>query len=129
MFSDKKSNTPEAGGQQDRNRLSTNTTVKGEIISDGNFRVDGTIIGELVTKGKVFIGKKASLEGTLKCDSADVEGKLHGTIEIQNNLTLKATSDVSGDIVIGSLNIEPGAKFDAKCSMTKGVAQANKTKK
>lgn len=128
MFSDKKNNTAEVGGQQDRNRLSTNTTVKGEIISDGNFRVDGKIIGELITKGKVFIGKNASLEGTLKCESADVEGKLYGTIEVQNNLTLKSSSDVNGDITIGSLNIEPGAKFDAKCSMT-SAAKVNTAKK
>ena len=130
MFSDKKNNTAESGGQQDRNRLSSNTIVKGEIQSDGNFRVDGTIIGELVTQGKVFIGKNAKLEGKLECESADVEGKLYGTIKVTNNLTLKSSSDVHGDIVIGSLNIEPGAKFDAKCSMTNAAkAQASSTKK
>ena len=40
----------------ERNVIAKNTTIVGEIKSDGDYRIDGTLEGNLTIKGKVIIG-------------------------------------------------------------------------
>ncbi len=59
-------------------RLENTTSVKGDIISEGDFRIDGVLEGSIKTKGKVVIGKEGFVNGSINCLSADVEGKIKG---------------------------------------------------
>ena len=60
-------------------RIASSTKVKGDIVSEGDFRIDGTLDGSIKTKGKVVVGKDGSVKGAVSCSNADVEGKLTGT--------------------------------------------------
>ncbi|ANW97344.1 hypothetical protein AXE80_14030 [Wenyingzhuangia fucanilytica] len=127
MFnSDKK----KASGQQDdlvmeRNRISKKTTFKGEIISQGDFRIDGTIEGELTTTGKIIIGPDGKVFGKVKCVNADIEGFFDGHLEVKNSLCLKPTAKVSGEVYMESLTVEPGAIFNANCKMLSSIKELN----
>ena len=46
----------EIGGQP--NRIEKNTKIKGDIISEADFRIDGKLDGNVKTSGKVVIGKR-----------------------------------------------------------------------
>ena len=98
-------------------RLENTTSVKGDIISEGDFRIDGVLEGSIKTKGKVVIGKEGFVNGSINCLSADVEGKIQGKIYVSEVLNLRSTSDINGEVVIGKLIVESGAKFNASCSM------------
>ncbi len=98
-------------------RLENTTSVKGDIISEGDFRIDGVLEGSIKTKGKVVIGKEGFVNGSINCLSADVEGKIKGKIYVSEALNLRSTSDINGEVVIGKLIVESGAKFNASCSM------------
>ncbi|MGY8944438.1 MAG: bactofilin family protein [Flavobacteriales bacterium] len=98
-------------------RLENTTSVKGDIISEGDFRIDGVLEGSIKTKGKVVIGKEGFVNGSINCLSADVEGKIQGKIYVSEALNLRSTSDINGEVVIGKLIVESGAKFNASCSM------------
>ena len=39
------------------NVISKGTSIKGDVVSDGDMRVDGTINGNLIVKGKLFMGE------------------------------------------------------------------------
>jgi cytoskeletal protein CcmA (bactofilin family) len=106
----------------ERNVIAKKTVIKGEISSEGDFRIDGTVEGTVKAKGRVIIGKEGRIEGAVECSNADVEGEVSGNLLVANMLTLKATSNVSGDVIIGKLTVEPGANFNATCSM-KGVVK------
>ena len=105
----------DAGKSQ--NRISHGTTIDGDIISEGGFRIDGIINGTLKTTGKVVIGKDGKIEGTLECNNADIEGLFSGKLLVQVLLTLKATSNVHGEVITQKLAVEPGATFNASCKM------------
>ena len=45
------------------------------------------------------------------------EGKLNGTIEVDELLTLKSTAKLQGEISTNKLAIEPGAIFSGNCKM------------
>jgi cytoskeletal protein CcmA (bactofilin family) len=100
-----------------RNVIARTTVIEGEINSDGDFRIDGVIEGILRVKGKVIIGKDGKVNGILECANADVEGEVYGSVKVTNMLTLKASAAITGEVLVGKLTVEPGASFNASCSM------------
>lgn len=99
------------------NRIEKSTKITGEIVSEADFRIDGSLEGSIKTSGKVVIGKDGNINGSVVCTYADVEGKFNGKIDVKEGLTLKSTSIIEGEAVIGKLIVESGAIFNAKCSM------------
>ena len=55
----------------------------------------------------------------------DIEGKFSGDLFVQETLTIKATANISGDVIIGKLSVEPGATFNASCSMKGAIKELN----
>lgn len=102
------------------NQVSTGTTIKGDVNSDGDLRFDGILTGNLVTKGKVVIGATGSVTGEIICANAVIEGTVEGKITASETLSLKATAVIKGDISINKLAIEPGCKFSGNCKMNDG---------
>lgn len=101
----------------ERNVIGKKTTIVGDIISEGDFRIDGILEGTLKTKGRVIIGVDGFVQGTVEANNADIEGKISGKLEVIKTLTLKATADITGEVIVGKLSIEPGAAFNASCVM------------
>lgn len=99
------------------NILGTGTVVKGEIISNGDFRLDGRLIGTINAKGKVVIGTTGSIEGEVICQNADFSGGIKARVTVAELLSLKASAKLTGDIITNKLSIEPGAKFSGTCNM------------
>jgi cytoskeletal protein CcmA (bactofilin family) len=99
------------------NLLGAGTVVKGEINVNGDFRIDGTLIGSIQCKGKVVVGPTGSIDGEIRCQNADFSGEVKATVKVTELLSLKETARFSGDITTGKLAIEPGAKFSGTCAM------------
>ena len=98
-------------------QILTGTTLTGDINCDGNIRIDGTMSGNLIAKGKVVIGPNGVLDGELNCQNADISGVVKGKIVVSEHLSLKATAKCNGDISTSKLSIEPGANFTGGCTM------------
>ena len=109
------------------NVVAKNTAIIGDIISEGDFRIDGTLEGNIKTKGRVIIGVSGSVKGKIDAVNSDIEGKFSGDLLVQETLTIKATAVISGDVVIGKLSVEPGATFNASCSMRGAIKELNKS--
>ena len=127
----KKEQTQATGGGQ-RNVLAAGTLITGDIKSDGDFRVDGSIDGTIEIKGRIVVGQTGKINGTVICTNAEIEGTLSGTIQVNDLLSLKATAQIKGDVTVGKLAIEPGATFDATCAMkgnVKSIIGSENTKK
>ena len=99
------------------NILGPGTVVKGEIKVNGDFRVDGTLIGNINCTGKIVVGPTGRIEGEIICQSADLSGKVKAIVKITELLTLKETANFNGDLTTTKLSIEPGAKFSGTCKM------------
>jgi cytoskeletal protein CcmA (bactofilin family) len=125
MFSDKKQ--PTSPQNTDRNIIGKGTSITGDLISEGDFRIDGSVEGTIKTSGRVIIGKDGIVKGTVECNFADVEGEFTGKIIVNQLLTLKASSTITGETVIGTLAVEPGATFvNTTCTMKGTVKELNK---
>ncbi len=125
MFGNKKStNTTMSKSNNEAEHTSINligngTTIKGEIKSNGDIRVDGTLVGQVYSKGKIVVGNTGVIEGEIYCQNADFSGNISAKVEVSELLTLKATSRLKGEIITNKLAIEPGARFTGACTMDK----------
>ncbi|MEM8846520.1 MAG: polymer-forming cytoskeletal protein [Bacteroidota bacterium] len=121
MFSDNKKPRPmtEFGGQP--NRIEKNTKIKGDITSEADFRIDGKLEGNVKTSGKVVIGKDGYINGKVECVNADIEGKFNGELNVSDLLSLKASATIEGNVSVSKLAVEPGATFNASCTMGKAA--------
>ncbi|MDG1226996.1 MAG: polymer-forming cytoskeletal protein [Polaribacter sp.] len=124
MFSSK-DKKPQKNKIMERNVIAKNTTIVGDIKSDGDFRIDGSLEGTLTTDGRVIIGTNGFIKGKVEATNADIEGKFSGELLVSNTLTIKATANISGNVVVGKLSVEPGASFNATCAMKGSVKELN----
>ena len=99
------------------NIIGQGTSILGDINSNGDIRIDGTLKGSIKTEGKVVLGKEGVVEGDVVCQNADISGTIKAKITVSNLLSLKDTAKLNGDIVTNKLSIEPGAEFTGSCSM------------
>ncbi len=99
------------------NRIVEATTIKGDIESVADFRLDGHLIGNFTSKGKLVIGPAGSVTGDISCKNVDVEGKADGKITVQEILNVKSKACIHGEVTCGKLSVEPGADFSASCIM------------
>ncbi|NCU31805.1 MAG: polymer-forming cytoskeletal protein [Candidatus Moranbacteria bacterium] len=112
------------------NFIGVGTSIKGEISSTGDFRIDGTLNGAISSKGKIVIGQSGTVDGELNCQNADISGEIKARVIVKELLTLKATAKINGDLFTGKLAIEPGAIFTGTCDMSQQANnQMDKAKK
>ncbi len=99
------------------NTIGKGTTVEGNIETYGNLRIDGRVIGNIITKSKLVLGQSSQVEGNILAQNAEVFGEIKGRIEVSDLLTLKSSSMIHGDILTSKLIVETGAKFNGGCKM------------
>ena len=98
-------------------RVSAGTTIKGEIYSPSDIRIDGSFEGRIYSRCKVVVGEKAVITGDIICSNVDFWGKIKGDFYVKDTLSLKDTSTVDGDINVRRLQVELDAKFNGNCHM------------
>ena len=126
MFSDnKKGKMTTENPSSQQNIISQDTKITGDIVSKGPFRIDGQVEGNIITQGKIVVGKSGFITGTIQGQNADFEGSFSGKLKLTGTLSLKSTAHIQGEVEVGKLAVEPGATFNATCSMKGAVKELN----
>lgn len=99
------------------NIITNGTIIKGDITATGDFRLDGTLEGNIQLNGKLVVGDTGVVNGNVLCMNANIIGTVNGNLSVKELLSLHTTARVRGDILINKLSIEPGAVFTGKCCM------------
>jgi cytoskeletal protein CcmA (bactofilin family) len=97
--------------------IGAGTSLKGDITSNGDLRIDGTLVGNIHCTAKVIIGAGGVVEGDISGQQADIMGKVSGTIKVKDLLQLKTSCMVNGNLHAAKLQIEPSASFNGQCHM------------
>jgi cytoskeletal protein CcmA (bactofilin family) len=97
--------------------ISAGTELKGDIISNSDLRIDGTIIGNVTSTSKIIIGATGIVQGDVSGNQADVVGKVSGNIKTKDLLQLRGDCTVKGNVYAGKLQVEPTATFNGQCHM------------
>jgi len=114
-----------ASGQESINLIGAGTNIKGDILANGDIRIDGIVTGTVTAKGKLVLGPNGLIDGQVYCKSADVSGNIKGNLTVSELTHLKATAKFTGDINTNKLAIDPGASFSGNCSMGGVIKEMN----
>ena len=114
IMSNEKSN-----GAHGTTLIGAGTTLKGDISSNNDLRIDGTVIGNVSSTAKIVIGASGNVEGDISGNQADIVGKVSGNIKTKDLLQLRGDCTVNGNVHAGKLQIEPTAIFNGQCHMGK----------
>ncbi len=87
--------------------ISREMRITGDVASDSEIQVDGTIDGNVKAQ-LVIVGETAHIRGTIEAETARVSGTVTGQVHARKVEIVK-TAKVVGDIVHESLAIEAGA--------------------
>ncbi|MEE2979935.1 MAG: polymer-forming cytoskeletal protein [Pseudomonadota bacterium] len=118
---------PAAGGGDAPSIISADMKVVGNLNSDGDIQIDGTVEGDIKSR-TVTVGESANISGSISASSVNVRGRVSGKI-IADAVRIAKTANVQGDIGYKTLAIEEQAVLDGKVrrmDAAKPVAQAAK---
>jgi cytoskeletal protein CcmA (bactofilin family) len=113
---------PSSGGNG-TTLISSGTTIKGDISSNSDLRIDGTIIGNIHSSAKIIIGSSGVVEGDISGAQADIVGKVSGNVRAKELLQLRGECLVTGNLYAGKLQVEPTATFNGQCHMGANIVE------
>ena len=105
--------------------IGAGTTLKGDISSNSDLRIDGTVHGNITSSAKIIIGNGGLVEGDISCNQADIVGKVSGNVRSKELLQLRGECVVTGNLYAGKLQVEPSATFNGQCHMGANIVEMN----
>ena len=99
------------------NIISRGTIMEGNIKTPGNLRIEGRVIGNLITKSKAALAQSSYVDGNILAKNAEIAGEVKGKVEVSEMLILKPTCVIHGEIITNKLIVESGATFNGGCTM------------
>lgn len=91
--------------------------IEGDLVSEGDIKVDGVVSGKIKTSKNLYVGPTAKIEADVDAGSAVLAGIIKGDIKVRENLQIEETGKVDGNITCGRLTIADGAHFTGSCTM------------
>lgn len=117
MFKKNDKHQPDSDPQSIQTIVGPGVEVKGNFEGEGDIIIEGKLIGALKTKNNLRIGPGAIVEAKIEGANIYIAGKVKGSIKANNELELSESACVDGDILVNSLIIERGAKFNGRSEM------------
>jgi len=117
MFNPKSKTENLVQGPSGNSLIGTGTTITGDIVSNGDVRIDGVLKGNIRGTAKILIGQDGLVEGDVEGLQADILGNVTGKIRVKELLNLRGKAVINGDIRAAKLQVEPTVTFNGKCHM------------
>jgi cytoskeletal protein CcmA (bactofilin family) len=92
-------------------------TIEGEITSDEDVVVAGTVRGKLSAEGPVTIEAGAVVEADIGATSLSVGGNVTGNVTASDRVDLLGGARLVGDVKAARLTIADGASFKGNVDM------------
>lgn len=108
---------PATSNSFSHNSIAASTSLEGEMHCEADLRIDGRVKGTVTCKARIIIGPSGIVTGDLICENAELSGKIFGNIEAKDQIYLKATGYIEGNMQTDKLIVESGARFMGNCRM------------
>lgn len=120
FFNDKLGQLAQSRPQSRTTVISAGASIRGDIKSDGEVVVAGSIHGEVSAEQRIVIAQGGQVEGHLHAPEIVIDGKLIGDGTATATLSIGEKGEVRGDLTTPSIVIASGATFVGRCSMPAG---------
>jgi cytoskeletal protein CcmA (bactofilin family) len=109
---------PDSAASRSQSLIQEGVSIRGEIRSEGDVRLEGSLEGLLETRARVIVGATGKAIANLEADEVLVMGRVEGKIVGHRRIELRKGAHVEGDLVSKSLVIEEGVFFQGLAQMT-----------
>jgi len=106
-------------GRDSETIIGASVKIEGDLISQGDVIVEGSIHGTLKTEKNLRIGSGAVVHADIRAENAYIAGEVHGNIKIRERLEVTETAKIFSDVEAKSLTIAVGGILQGKCTMVK----------
>ncbi|HEX8432354.1 MAG TPA: polymer-forming cytoskeletal protein [Longimicrobium sp.] len=108
-----------SSGEGSMSIIGPGMVIVGDLVTDGNVRIEGEIRGTVRAGKSVVVGREGLVDGDILTQDAVIGGKVRGTVLAQSRLELQATCDIEGQIHARAqhLKLEEGARFNGQIQM------------
>ena len=93
--------------------LSSDLVITGNLESDGDMQIDGTIDGD-IKSFTLTVSESGVIRGTIDAEEVTIAGSVTGQIKARHVILVKGAK-VIADLIQDRLSIEPGAFFEGNC--------------
>jgi cytoskeletal protein CcmA (bactofilin family) len=97
--------------------IAAGITIEGELTSDDEVEVAGTVKGQLRAQGAVSVSTGAVVEAEVSGSSVAVAGQVTGNVTAQDRIDLQSGARLVGDVKTARLTIADGASFKGNVDM------------
>ena len=97
--------------------------VNGNFESNGDIIINGSVEGDIKTKGVILVGEKSKINANIKAEEMVIKGEINGNLKVSGYLSIKELARIVGDIECAQISIEKGAEINGQ------VIIANKNSK
>jgi len=95
--------------------LGPGASFSGLLAFSGEVRLEGTLEGEVVARGKLWIGEHARVKGSVETDELVVAGELEGDVIARRRLELLPTARLEGSLCAPTVVLAEGAYLRGHC--------------
>lgn len=96
--------------------IGAGTTIRGDVRFRGGLRVDGEVIGSVVSEdgqpGMLVVSENARIEGQVRAALLVINGTIVGPVQADDLLELQPKAKVSGDVRYRAIEMHHGAVLD-----------------
>jgi cytoskeletal protein CcmA (bactofilin family) len=87
--------------------------LEGRIYSPYPTQINGSVIGEIISKKLITINREGKVRGNIKTENAIIAGKLIGNLIISGDLEITSTGRLIGNLITKNADfiIESGGVF------------------
>lgn len=106
--------------KRDYNLFGRETRATGSFQFQNITHISGDIEGEILMQPEspLIIESSAYIRGTIKGSVIEIYGKVEGTVQCSEKLTIHSSAIFSGGINTANLIIKPGAVVNMDCAST-----------
>jgi cytoskeletal protein CcmA (bactofilin family) len=98
--------------------LSPSIVLRGEVSGDEDLVVEGRIEGKInLRQNAVTIGAKGRVTAEIHARAIHIEGEVEGNLTAEEQIVLRKSSRVRGDLSAPRVTIEDGARFRGAIDM------------
>ena len=108
----------------ERATIGRSITIKGEVTGDEDLLIQGRVDGSIDLKQhSVTVGREGEVKANITGRIVTVEGKVEGNLRADEQVILRASATVQGDISAPRVVLEDGARFRGGVDMADPATQ------
>jgi len=107
--------------------IGPNTTLEGNIVTDGFTRIDGNVSGNVNSAGRVVIGERARVKSDVSGTAITIGGVVCGNVIAGESLLVLSSALIFGDIITRRIQADNGCVIHGKILVCPDEAEWTRT--